>query len=120
MTTTRRQARFEVVRDVQDAHGRAADNLDAAGVRGRRHHHPRVTTDQVKAGTAVANEDQLLPGDLILIPGSQGSMTNPRHVGMYLGQDLIIHSPQTGDVVKIAKLSSWLDQITAIRRMVTW
>ncbi len=79
---------------------------------------PRVTTDQAKAGTAVTDPAALLPGDLILIPGSQGTMSNPRHVGMYLGQGLIIQAPKTGDVVKITRLGNWLIQIAAIRRIV--
>jgi cell wall-associated NlpC family hydrolase len=45
-------------------------------------------------------------------------MTSPRHVGMYLGQGLIIQAPSTGDVVKIVKLSGWLDRIAAIRRII--
>jgi cell wall-associated NlpC family hydrolase len=79
---------------------------------------PRVTTDQVHAGVAVSDPAVLLPGDLILIPGSAGTMSAPRHVGMYLGQGLIIQAPKTGDVVKITRLSSWLDQIAAVRRIV--
>ena len=79
---------------------------------------PRVTTEQAHAGTAVPDPTALKPGDLILIPGSEGTMTSPRHVGMYLGQGLIIEAPSTGDVVKIVKLSDWLDQIAAIRRVV--
>ena len=44
-------------------------------------------------------------------------MSNPRHVGMYIGQELIIQAPRTGDVVKISRLSNWLGQIAAIRRV---
>jgi hypothetical protein len=32
---------------------------------------------------------------------------------------LIIQSPHTGDVVRITKLSAWLDEIAAIRRIAT-
>ncbi|WP_328383614.1 C40 family peptidase [Micromonospora zamorensis] len=78
---------------------------------------PRVTTDQVVAGKPVADPTLLLPGDLVFIPGSQGTMTNPRHVAMYIGQELIIQAPRTGDVVKISRLSNWLGQIAAIRRV---
>ncbi|WP_327643662.1 C40 family peptidase [Micromonospora zamorensis] len=78
---------------------------------------PRVTADQVNAGKPVADPTLLLPGDLVFIPGSQGSMANPRHVGMYLGDGLIIQAPRTGDIVKITKLSSWIDEIAAIRRI---
>ena len=79
---------------------------------------PRITTDQAKTGKPVADPALLLPGDLILIPGSEGTMTTPRHVGMYLGEELIIQAPTTGDVVKITRLSSWINQIAAIRRIV--
>lgn len=30
----------------------------------------------------------------------------PHHVGMYLGNDMFVHAPRTGDVVKVTKLSS--------------
>ncbi|MBQ0906796.1 C40 family peptidase [Micromonospora sp. U21] len=79
---------------------------------------PRVTTDQVNAGKRVADPTLLLPGDLVFISGSQGTMANPRHVGMHIGQGLIIQAPRTGDVVKISRLSNWLGQIAAIRRVV--
>jgi cell wall-associated NlpC family hydrolase len=85
----------------------------AAGIR-----IPRTTADQVDAGTNVPGPADLRPGDLILIPGSGGSRADPGHVGMYLGSGLIVQAPKTGDVVKISKLSSWENQIAAIRRIV--
>ena len=78
---------------------------------------PRLTTDQVVAGKPVADPTLLLPGDLVFIPGSQGTMANPRHVGMYIGERLIIQAARTGDIIKITKLSSWTDEIAAIRRI---
>jgi cell wall-associated NlpC family hydrolase len=62
----------------------------------------------------------LLPGDLIFIPGSDGTAANPGHVGLYLGQGLIIQAPHTGDVVKISSLDSWRSEIAKIRRVVAW
>ncbi|GAB2441964.1 C40 family peptidase [Micromonospora schwarzwaldensis] len=79
---------------------------------------PRTTTDQANAGTPVASPTRLLPGDLILVPGSNGTSAHPRHVGMYVGEGLIIQAPQTGDAVKITRLSSWNGQIAMIRRIV--
>ncbi|MFI7578278.1 C40 family peptidase [Micromonospora sp. NPDC049497] len=78
---------------------------------------PRITIDQVNIGKPVANPALLLPGDLVFIPGSHGTLTNPRHVGMYIGQELIIQAPTTGDMVKISRLSDWSGQIAAIRRV---
>jgi hypothetical protein len=78
---------------------------------------PRVTTDQVHAGTAVTGDPK--PGDLIFIPGSEGTMQQPGHVGLYIGDNLIIHAPHTGDFVKITRLSDF-GEIAAIRRPVAW
>jgi cell wall-associated NlpC family hydrolase len=54
---------------------------------------PRTTTQQVHAGTNIPHLNQPLPGDLRFIPGSDGTITNPRHVGLYLGNGLLIHAP---------------------------
>jgi cell wall-associated NlpC family hydrolase len=45
--------------------------------------------------------DQLQPGDLVF-RGPGGS----QHVGLYIGGGMILHAPQTGDVVKIAPMGS--------------
>ncbi|WP_089293208.1 C40 family peptidase [Actinoplanes regularis] len=81
---------------------------------------PRITTDQVRAGIPVPSATQLLPGDLIFLPGSLGTRTHPRHVGMYLGNGIIINAPKTGDVVKIVKLQGyWLNNMAAARRIIS-
>jgi cell wall-associated NlpC family hydrolase len=79
---------------------------------------PRVTDDQQHAGTAVAGVADVRPGDLIFIPGSDGTMSDPGHVGLYIGQGLLVQAPHTGDVVKLTKISDWANQIAAIRRVV--
>ncbi|GAA1810940.1 C40 family peptidase [Luedemannella flava] len=79
---------------------------------------PRTTSEQVHAGTAVSGATNLKPGDLILIPGSDGTMSNPGHVGLYIGSGLLVQAPHTGDVVKISRVSEWVNQIAAIRRIV--
>jgi peptidoglycan DL-endopeptidase CwlO len=42
--------------------------------------------------------DQLQPGDLV-------SFNGVSHVGIYVGRGRFVHSPHTGDVVKISRLS---------------
>jgi cell wall-associated NlpC family hydrolase len=80
---------------------------------------PRTTDQQVHAGTAVTGgAANLRPGDLIFIPGGDGSMSDPGHVGLFIGSGLIVQAPHTGDVVKISSLSGWANQIAAIRRVV--
>lgn len=62
---------------------------------------PRVSRDQANVGKKVSKAE-LQPGDLVFF--AKGGRIH--HVGMYLGNDQYIHAPQTGDVVKISKLSS--------------
>ena len=62
---------------------------------------PRTSREQSKYGKKVSKSELKL-GDLVFF--GKGSSVN--HVGMYIGNDQYIHSPQTGDVVKISKLSA--------------
>jgi len=80
---------------------------------------PRTTYAQVYAGTAVYSPTQLTPGDLIFTEGSDpGPAGAPGHVGMYLGEGLVIDAPSSGHPIEITPLSSWLPQIVAIRQIV--
>ncbi|MEV0493290.1 C40 family peptidase [Streptomyces atratus] len=74
----------------------------------------RTTYTQVKEGKAVS-VDALEPGDLLF---TEGTASTPEHVGMFIGQGLIIHAPHTGDVVRITTLASWKSQVLATRRVV--
>ena len=62
----------------------------------------RVSRDQyAKNGTYVKKSD-LMPGDLVFF-GSGGTVN---HVGIYVGDGMMIHSPRTGDVVKYTSINS--------------
>jgi cell wall-associated NlpC family hydrolase len=58
---------------------------------------PHNAAAQFGYGTPVSRE-QLEPGDLVFFDGLG-------HNGIYIGGGQIIHSPHTGDVVKISSLS---------------
>jgi cell wall-associated NlpC family hydrolase len=61
---------------------------------------PHLAAAQYSYGTPVSQSD-LQPGDLVFFDGLG-------HVGIYIGGGQFIHSPHTGDVVKISSLSdSW-------------
>ncbi|MFI5035577.1 MAG: C40 family peptidase [Acidimicrobiales bacterium] len=47
------------------------------------------TGDQINEGTAVVSYADISPGDLVLVPGSDGTIVNPGHVGIYLGDGLV-------------------------------
>jgi cell wall-associated NlpC family hydrolase len=78
---------------------------------------PRTTFQQVHVGSPVYSTAQLQPGDLLFIPGSDGTLQAPGHVGMYLGDNLLIQAPESGEVVKIGPLIQWVGSLAAIRRI---
>lgn len=65
---------------------------------------PRTTYEQVLCGTHVDMGD-LKAGDLVFF----GTAGDVHHVGVYLGNGQYLHSPQTGDVVKVSELISRSD-----------
>jgi hypothetical protein len=58
---------------------------------------PRVASDQGNVGTDVAYQD-LMPGDLVFFNGYG-------HVGIYVGDGCFVHSPSTGDVIKVSSFT---------------
>jgi cell wall-associated NlpC family hydrolase len=68
----------------------------------------RTTYTQIHEGSPVASMAALQPGDLIFLPG---------HVGMYLGQHLVVQAPHTGDVVKVSRSDAWASNFVAARRI---
>ncbi|MFI1568482.1 NlpC/P60 family protein [Streptomyces sp. NPDC020490] len=86
---------------------------------------PRTTYDQVNIGTQV-DIDHPKPGDLVFNPGSDGSDARPGHVGMYVGNGMVIEAPRTGVKTRIVTYESWrnstsyITRITEVRRVVDW
>jgi cell wall-associated NlpC family hydrolase len=78
---------------------------------------PRTTYQQWRAGTAVTSVSQLVPGDLIFIPGDDATSQGPGHVGMYVGNGMLINAPYTGQVVRYESVASWKSQIVAMRHI---
>lgn len=78
---------------------------------------PRTTFAQVNVGTPVYSLDAVRPGDLLFTVGADGSPANPGHVGMYIGDGLVVQAPQTGQDVQLSPLSAWVPVIVAMRRI---
>jgi cell wall-associated NlpC family hydrolase len=70
---------------------------------------PRTTWDQALVGTRVPSLAQAQPGDLVIYGADQG------HMGMYIGNNLVVHAPHAGAPVRVADALS-IGQINVIRR----
>jgi cell wall-associated NlpC family hydrolase len=60
---------------------------------------PHSSSGQSRVGTPVSRAS-LQPGDLVFFYSPVG------HVGVYIGNGLMVHAPTTGDVVKIANIDT--------------
>ncbi len=74
--------------------------FDTAGV-----HLPRVAQDQYDAGPAVPPGSPVVPGDLVFFGSSPQSVV---HVGMFVGDGLMINAPYTGAVVRFDRVAGSL------------
>lgn len=72
---------------------------------------PRVARQQAKEGTEVPTLAQAKPGDLIVTRGGG-------HIGIYLGENRMIHAPRPGEQVSIRELFETDKDIMTIRRIV--
>ncbi len=77
----------------------------------------RVAHDQLANGVPVS-KSELKPGDLVMF--KRAGNTYVHHVGIYVGDGMMIHSPQTGDVVKFTSITTgyYNDCYYAARRII--
>jgi cell wall-associated NlpC family hydrolase len=87
---------------------------------------PHLAAGQTSSGAAEpTNLSQAVGGDLVMIPGSDGTPANPGHVGMVAGYVdkpdgrhlYIVQAPMTGVPVELTEATEWSGQITAVRRI---
>ena len=69
---------------------------------------PRTSSAQSQYGTPVPRS-QLQPGDLVFF------YSPVSHVGIYIGNNMMVHAPSSGDVVKVASLDG--QQYSGARRV---
>lgn len=70
---------------------------------------PRVAADQ-DSWTIPVPLSQLLPGDLVFF-----GTTDIHHVGIYIGDGLMINAPHTGDVVRVSSI--WWSDLAGFGRV---
>lgn len=72
---------------------------------------PHSSSAQYHSGRRVSY-DELAPGDLVFFARRSGRIS---HVGIYVGGGMMIHAPQTGDVVRVVPLSNHGGYVGAVR-----
>jgi cell wall-associated NlpC family hydrolase len=87
---------------------------------------PHFTGAQVSVGIPEpTNLSSASAGDLVFIPGTDGTPTNPGHEGMVVGSVnepdgrhvLLIQAPHTGAPVQLVDAGRWAGQIVAVRHI---
>jgi peptidoglycan DL-endopeptidase CwlO len=96
--------------DTFDCSGLTSSAYRAAGV-----WIPRVSRAQWGAGPHVQLAN-LLPGDLVFYADNPADPSTIHHVGMYIGNGLMVHAPHTGDVVRVASI--WRESYAGATRIV--
>ena len=79
---------------------------------------PRTAAEQSRIGVLVRGPGELRPGDLLFVPGSAGTIASPGHVGMYIGDGLVVSAPQTGQVVHVSLVTDYWLTDSVFRRVV--
>jgi cell wall-associated NlpC family hydrolase len=69
---------------------------------------PRTSEEQMGIGSRVPSLAEAQPGDLVIYEGGG-------HVGMYIGNGMVVHAPHTGDVVRTMPADAMT--IVTIRRV---
>jgi cell wall-associated NlpC family hydrolase len=80
---------------------------------------PHYTVTQAAAGTA-NSPAAIHPGDLVLVPGDDGTIAAPGHVGIYIGHGLVLNAAdeQMGILVQtFANFVSVGHGLSAIRHL---
>ncbi|MBU3202056.1 C40 family peptidase [Clostridium estertheticum] len=67
---------------------------------------PRTTMEQVNEGISI-NMNDLRNGDLVFFETNPDLPYQVSHVGIYIGSNKFIHSPKSGDVIKISELTGY-------------
>jgi cell wall-associated NlpC family hydrolase len=65
---------------------------------------PRVAQDQYNAGPAVSPGQTVVPGDLVFFGTGSGNVT---HVGMFVGDGLMVDAPHTGAAVRFDRVDGF-------------
>jgi cell wall-associated NlpC family hydrolase len=68
---------------------------------------PHLASAQAAAGTETT-QSALAPADLVLVPGDDGNLAAPGHVGLYLGDGLVLNASDPRDGIRVQTLPNFI------------
>ncbi len=69
---------------------------------------PHWTVTQAQAGTPVSDPNLISPGDLILVPGDDGTLAAPGHVGLFIGDGLVVNAADPADGIRVQTFANFV------------
>ncbi|MGC4011470.1 MAG: C40 family peptidase [Pseudomonas sp.] len=77
---------------------------------------PRTTGEMIENGGSRVNREELRPGDAVFF--NHNGRGNVSHVGLYIGNNLFIHAPSSGERIRMDSLDNnyWERSYTTARR----
>lgn len=77
----------------------------------------QYTKSLLSCGVSVS-KSELQAGDIILF-SSDGSASGVHHVGIYIGNNMMVHAPTTGKAIQVASLATsyWQSEWYTCRRL---
>jgi cell wall-associated NlpC family hydrolase len=68
---------------------------------------PHSTTAQAQSGVPTSM-GALVPGDLVLVAGDDGTRAAPGHVGLYIGDGLVLNAADEQDGIRVQTLANFI------------
>ena len=68
---------------------------------------PHNTVEQALAGTSTTTA-ALVPGDLVLVAGDDGTLAAPGHVGLYIGDGLVLNAADEHDGIRVQTYANFV------------
>ena len=68
---------------------------------------PHDASAQSREGTPTS-PDALVPGDLVFVPGDDGTLAAPGHVGVYIGSGLVLNAADEQDGIRVQTYDNFL------------
>ena len=68
---------------------------------------PHDAAAQAQAGTPTSAA-ALAPGDLVLVPGDDGTLAAPGHVGLYIGSGLVVNAADEQIGIRVQTYANFL------------